>query len=273
MIDAHHHFLDPARRTYPWLGPALAALRRRFGPEDLRPLLQAAGVERTIVVQTVSSLDETVELLATAAATDFVAGVVGWVDLRDPGVGATLVGLRRAPGGEYLVGIRHQVHDETDPDWLLDGDVQQGLAAAGEAGLVYDLLVRTRELPAALVTVRRHPGLRFVVDHLAKPRIAAGPRDPEWEAALAPLAEQPNVCCKLSGMVTEADWRSWRAADIEPYLERAVGWFGADRCLFGSDWPVCTLAAGYGAVVELVRGLGAGVMGVNAASVYRLPLS
>ena len=273
VVDAHHHFWDPSRHDYPWMGDELAAIRRHFGPEDLAPLLAAAGVDRTILVQTISSLDETREFLATAAGTDFVAGVIGWVDLIEPSVGDTLAELRTGAGGKFLVGIRHQVHDEPDPRWLLRDDVQRGIEAVGEAGLVYDLLVKTRELPAAVELARSFPDLRFVVDHIAKPRIAAGPRDPDWEQAMAPLAGCPNVYCKLSGMVTEARWTDWTPGDLLPYVTRVLEWFGAERCMFGSDWPVCLLASDYARVLSTMRtilGDDGDVFGATATRVYRL---
>jgi L-fuconolactonase len=257
---------------YPWLeNPALAPLRRDFTPEDLRPLLKQCGVDRTIVVQARSSLEETHELLQIAATTDYVVGVVGWVNLRDPEVGRVLDELRALPEGSYLVGIRHQVHDEPDPDWLLLPEVARGLAALEERGLVYDLLVRTRELPAALACVQNFPGLRFVLDHLAKPNIAQGQWD-DWLRALEPLAAQPNVWVKLSGLVTEAHWKDWRPEDLAPYIHRALELFGTARCMFGSDWPVCTLAAGYAEVKEaleqVIGRFDEGIMGKNAMDVY-----
>jgi L-fuconolactonase len=278
MVDSHHHFWDPARRKYPWMRDDLAAIRRRFGPEDLRPLLSANGADRTVLVQTISSVDETREFLVTAHDTDFIAGVVGWVDLTDPSVGATLAQLRSGPGGAELVAIRHQVHDETDARWLLRDDVRRGIRAVGDAGLAYDFLVRTRELPAALDVARGFPDMRFVIDHLAKPRIGAGPRDLEWEDAMAPFARCENVSCKLSGLVTEAGWTTWRPADLEPYIRRALDWFGPARCMFGSDWPVCLLAATYAQVVDAMRHALAdlgdseaeAVWGGNATRVYRL---
>jgi L-fuconolactonase len=235
-------------------------------------------VERTILVQTRSSLAETRQFLAAAATTDFIAGVVGWVDLTDSNLARVLAEIQDWPGGRLLVGVRHQVHDEPDPGWLLQPSVQRGIAAVGEAGLAYDLLVRARELPAAWATARRNPDVRFVVDHLAKPRIAAGPTDAVWEAALAPLAALPNVYCKLSGMVTEADWREWRPEDLAPYVARVLDWFGPDRCMFGSDWPVCLLAARYGQVLaaleETLTGVDdasmARVLGGTAEEFYRL---
>jgi L-fuconolactonase len=274
VVDSHHHLWDPAHREYPWMGgDELAPIRRRFDAGDLKPLLDANGVDRTVVVQTVSSLEETREFLQAAAENEFIGGVVGWVDLTDRSVAKTLAELKRSEGGAFLVGIRHQVHDEPDPEWLLREDVQRGIAAVGEAGLVYDVLVRTRELPAGLETVQRHPGMRFVVDHAAKPRIAAGAWDAAWERALAPMADHPNVTCKLSGLVTEADWKAWTPEQLEPYVSKVLEWFGPERCMFGSDWPVCLLAASYREVVEAMQSLvgdDANVFGETATRVYGL---
>jgi L-fuconolactonase len=272
IVDAHHHFWDPARADYPWMTDDLAAIRRPFGPADLAPLVRDAGVAGTVLVQARMDLDETRELLETAASTDFVLGVVGWVDLTDPDLAAVLHDLEHPK----LVGIRHQVHDEPDPTWLLRPDVRRGLRAVAKAGLVYDLLVRTRELPAALATARALPELALVVDHLAKPPIASGDTA-AWAQALAPLAALPNVSCKLSGLVTEADWDSWRPDELVPYFRRALDWFGAERCLFGSDWPVCLLAAPYAEVLALTRDMlrpeeRNAVLGGTAGRVYGLPL-
>jgi L-fuconolactonase len=221
-------------------------------------------------VQTVSSVEETREFLEAAATNDFIGGVVGWVDLTSPIVADTLASLV----SDLLVGIRHQVHDEPDPRWLLRDDVQRGIAAVGEAGLVYDLLVRTRELPAALETVRRHRGMSFVIDHAAKPRIGASSWDSDWENELARFRDEPNVACKLSGLVTEADWKSWTPEQLEPYVRRCLDWFGRDRCIFGSDWPVCLLAATYERVMDVLQrivGLDESVFGNTARRVYGLP--
>jgi L-fuconolactonase len=273
VVDAHHHLWDPAHRDYPWMGDELTAIRRRFDAADLMPLLDANGIDRTVVVQTVSSVEETREFLHAAAENEFIGGVVGWVDLTDRSVAKSIAALKRSEGGTFLAGIRHQVHDEPDPEWLLREEVQRGIAAVGEAGLVYDVLVRTRELPAALETVKRHPGMRFVIDHAAKPRIAAGAWDEAWEKALAPLADHPNVTCKLSGLVTEADWKAWTPEQLEPYVNRVLSWFGPERCLFGSDWPVCLLAAPYSEVVEAMRSIvddDPNVFGGTAMRVYGL---
>ncbi len=277
VVDAHQHFWDPARAAYPWMTDELVAIRRRFAPEDLRPLLRAAGVDRTILVQTRSSLAETREFLALADEHEFVAGVVGWIDLTAPEVAGVLADLRGGPGGAKLVGIRHQVHDEPDERWLLRPDVRRGLRAVADAGLAYDLLVRTRELPAALETAREFADLRFVVDHIAKPPIRSGAIR-EWAARLEPAASLPNVHCKLSGMVTEADWSAWRVEHLVPYVRRVLDWFGAGRCMFGSDWPVCLLAASYAGVLEASRQALEGVaatdreriFGANAVEFYRL---
>jgi L-fuconolactonase len=253
VVDAHHHFWDTARRDYYWMSNELAAIRKPFGPEDLGPLLAASGVDRTIVVQTLPSLEETRDFLTVAEATDFVAGVVGWVDLTDPSVSSVIAELRAGPGGQHLVGVRHQVHDEPDEGWLLQKEVQRGIETVGESGLVYDLLVRTRELPAALEVVRRLPQVRFVIDHIAKPRIASGPVDGEWERAMAPFGDCANVACKLSGMITEASWTAWTPDDLKPYVVKALEWFGPERCMFGSDWPVCLMAGSYMEVVDALR--------------------
>jgi L-fuconolactonase len=277
VVDAHHHLWDPARADYPWMTDELAAIRRRFAASDLLPLLDAAGVDATVLVQTRSSSAESREFLATAAATTRIAGVVAWTDLTSPAVDDDLAALREAPGGERLVGIRHQVHDEPDPEWLLRPDVQRGLVAVEAAGLVYDLLVRARELPAAFEAAQVLPGLRFVIDHLAKPSIRERAMSP-WSERLGLFSTLPNVACKLSGLVTEADWAAWTIADLEPYVDRALDVFGPERLLFGSDWPVSLLAAPYGRVVESARSLIAGlseteraaVLGGTAVEVYRL---
>jgi L-fuconolactonase len=276
-IDAHHHFWDPARADYPWLTPDLAAIDRAFGPDDLAPLLDESRIGRTVVVQARASLDETRELLATAAGSAFVAGVVGWVDLTDPAVATTLDALRAGPGGERLVGFRHQVHDEPDPEWLLRADVRRGLRAVAEAGLAYDLLIRPRELPAALEIVRSLPDLLFVIDHLAKPPIRDGGLEP-WASLIRSFGPLDNASCKISGLVTEADWGTWQLDDLRPYVDHALEVFTPARLMFGSDWPVCLLAASYERVVEGARTLTAGlgedeqrlIFGGTAARLYRL---
>jgi L-fuconolactonase len=276
-VDSHHHFWDPARADYPWMTDELAPIRRAYGPDDLRPLLAAAGVDRSILVQTRSSSAETAEFLAIAASEPFVAGVVGWLDLTGPDPAEEIAALRALPGGDRLVGIRHQVHDEPDPEWLARSDVRHGIRAVTDAGLVYDLLVRSRELPAALDVARSGPDGRFVVDHIAKPAIASGEIEP-WASLVRPFRELENVACKISGMVTEASWASWQTRDLRPYVDLVLETFGPRRVLFGSDWPVCLLAASYERVVatarELLEALSGSerdaAFGTNAIEVYRL---
>jgi L-fuconolactonase len=277
IVDAHHHFWDPARATYPWLTDELAAIRRAFGPAELAPLLAAANVDATVLVQTRSSLAETRAFLAIAGTSPFVRGVVGWVDLTDDAVGETIAELRAGPGGERLVAIRHQVQDEPDPTWLDRPDVRRGIRAVGAAGLPYELLVRARELPAARRLVADEPDVRFVVDHLAKPAIRAG-TDPAWDAGVLALEGLPNLWWKLSGLVTEADWTAWQLADLEPFVDRVLEVARPGGLLFGSDWPVCLLAADYGTVVATAGALTAklspaeraAVMGGTASSLYGL---
>ena len=253
-IDAHHHFWDPTRNDYPWMTDQLAAIRRPFGSRDLAPKLAAASVDRTVLVQTRSSVDETREFLATAAQCGFVAGVVGWVDLTSDAVADDIAALQSARGGDRLVGVRHQVHDEPDAEWLARTDVRRGLRAVAAAGVAYDLLVRSRELPAATALARAMPDVRFVLDHAAKPRIAVRERHP-WAGLVEQIAQLPNVACKLSGLVTEADWANWTADDLRPYADHVLSVFGPSRVMFGSDWPVCLLAADYERVVATAREL------------------
>ncbi|WP_027542340.1 amidohydrolase [Bradyrhizobium sp. WSM2254] len=280
IIDAHQHFWDPARADYPWMdAPELAPIRRAFGPADLAPLLNANGIGASIVVQCRSALEETEEFLRIAHATPFVVGVVGWVDLTDATLGDTLDRLRAGPGGDKLVGIRHQVHDEADPDWLLREDVQRGLTVLFATDLTYDFLVRTRELPAAIATAQAFPNARFVLDHAAKPPIASG-GSAEWADRIKALAACGNVWCKISGLATEAKWHDWDAERLFPFVQHAANCFGEDRLIFGSDWPVCLLAGSYseikGALEACLAKLGSSVrekaFGVNAKAAYRLAI-
>ncbi|WP_316213495.1 MULTISPECIES: amidohydrolase family protein [unclassified Bradyrhizobium] len=279
-IDAHQHFWDPESADYPWMqGDAMAPIRRPFGPTDLAPLLDADGIDASILVQTRSSVAETEELLGIADATPFVAGVVGWVDLTDPAVGDTIDRLRTLRGGRKLIGIRHQVHDEPDANWLCRADVQRGIEAVIRRDLAYDFLVRTRELPAATATARAFPQGRFVLDHCAKPPIAAG-FDQIWAGQLAELAACTNAWCKISGLATEAAWEAWDAERLYPYIAHAARCFGEDRLIFGSDWPVCLLAGDYGtikrALERCLARLGPSfrdkAFGPNAKAAYRLSL-
>ncbi|MFB9476557.1 amidohydrolase family protein [Nonomuraea salmonea] len=262
-IDAHHHVWDLAARPHTWLDPEpMAPVRRTYTLDDLAGHAAAAGVTRTVLVQVLPDLDETREFLALAAASELVAGVVGWIDLTAPGVADTLAAL--PPG---LVGVRHGVQSEPDPAWLDRPDVRRGLAGVAAAGLAYDLLTLPHQLPSAIRTVAALPQLTFVLDHLSKPPIASGELEP-WRGHIRELAAYPNVFCKLSGMVTEAENTSWRVSDLRPYAETVLEAFGPERVMFGSDWPVCLLAARYDQVVAAADELCAGLSEDERAAVF-----
>jgi L-fuconolactonase len=247
-IDAHQHFWKYDAREYDWIGAGMEVLRRDFLPQDLEPQLRRAGFQGSIAVQVRQSLEETRWLLELAERNPFVLGVVGWVDLLSPEAAAQLDGFRGAP---KLVGVRHIVQSEPDERFLLRKAFLRGISLLEDRGLSYDILIYPRHLTAATELVARFPGVRFVLDHAAKPEIRKGEiRD--WGADLRGLASRPNVVCKLSGLVTEADWKTWTPEGVRPYLDVAWEAFGPDRLLIGSDWPVCTLAADYGRTMGLV---------------------
>lgn len=268
IVDAHHHVWDLSVRDQDWIkGPELQPLRRNFGVGDLAPEARAAGVGRTVLVQTITVPQETPEFLALAAEHELIAGVVGWTDLTRPDIADELSRLRELPGGRYLKGIRHQVQGEADPEWLLRADVRRGLAAVAEAGLVYDLVVLPHQLPACVEAATDLPGLTFVLDHSGKPPIASGSREP-WTRDVRALAALPNTVCKLSGLVTEADLADWTVTDLRPYADAVLEAFGPGRLMFGSDWPVCTLAATYGEVLEAAAELTATLSDAERTQVF-----
>jgi L-fuconolactonase len=253
VVDAHLHFWDSSRRNVDWLlGARFDLIRKPFMPVDLLPLLAPAGVDCTVLVQTLPSVSETREFLHIAATTQFVAGVVGWVDLTDPAVAETLAELQSRQDGKWLVGIRHAVQDEQDAEWLLRPDVQRGLAAVRDAGLAYDFLVRPRELPAALATARAFPDMRFVIDQIARPPVASDEIE-AWAGLLQPFRELSNVAIKLSGMITEAGWTGWMPEQLRPYVKIALDIFGTDRSMYGSEWPVSLLGGNYGVVKQALE--------------------
>jgi L-fuconolactonase len=274
VIDAHQHFWDVNRFAYPWMTGAREALRCNYLPQHLRPLLAGAGVSRTVVVQAHPSVAESRWLLDLSEGCDFVAGVVGWVDFFQPGFQTALDELQSRP---KFKGIRHLIEAEPDERWMVRPEVLAGLRELERRGIPYDLLVLPRHLKYVPVVREHCPSLKLIVDHLAKPPIASGAFD-EWARDLAAVAALPNVWCKLSGMITEANWKSWRADDLRPYVRHAAACFGSDRLVFGSDWPVCTLAGSYQQVVRALRDcLGsispqqaANIWGGNAANFYGL---
>jgi L-fuconolactonase len=259
IVDAHHHLWDLGVRDQDWItGTALAPLRRDFLLGDYQSVADVNGIAASVVVQTVTVPGETPELLALAGASDLIAGVVGWTDLTAPDIADRIAALKERPGGGKLVGLRHQVQSEPDPDWLIRPDVLRGLGAIARAGLVYDLVITAGQLGASARAAAAVPDLVFVLDHLGKPPIAAGHTEP-WAQDLRGLAALPNAVAKLSGLVTEADWRRWQVANLRPYAELALDAFGPARMMFGSDWPVCTLAATYPDVLAAARDLTAGL--------------
>jgi len=272
IVDAHQHFWHYNPREYDWIDDRMEVLRRDFMPADLAPHMEQAGVDATIAVQTRQTTEETDWLLRLADAHPFIAGVVGWVDLRADDVEASLAQFRDRA---RLAGIRHIVQSEPDDRFLLDPAFGRGIAALGQAGLPYDILIYPRHLPVAAEFISRFPSQTFVLDHLAKPDIRSGAIG-EWARDLRRLAGAPNLWCKLSGLVTEADWRTWTPEQVHPYLDVAFDCFGPGRLIAGSDWPVCTVAAGYSRTMALVRDyLGsftsaerALVLGRNAGIVY-----
>ena len=268
IVDAHHHLWDLGARDQDWItGPALAPLRRDFLFGDYHSVADVNGVAASVVVQTVTVPGETPELLELAGVSDLLAGVVGWTDLTAPDIADRIAALTEMPGGAKLVGLRHQVQSEPDPDWLTRPDVLRGLGAIARAGLVYDLVIRAGQLGASARAAAAVPDLVFVLDHLGKPPIAAGHTEP-WAQDLRGLAALPNTVAKLSGLVTEANWRHWKVADLRPYAEVALDAFGPARMMFGSDWPVCTLAASYPDVLAAARDLTAGLSSAEREAVF-----
>jgi L-fuconolactonase len=274
IIDSHHHFWRVDRGDYQWM-PDGGVLRRDYLPEDLRPLLRRAGVDRTVLVQAAQTEAETHFLLDLAAETDFVAGVVGWLDFEDERFGDKLERLRRR---SKFVGLRPMLQDIADDAYILRPRVMDNLRRVEALDLPFDILTYPRQLPHVLAALDQLPRLRAVVDHISKPLIAAG-RLAGWAEDMAAVATHRNVSCKLSGMVTEADQANWKPADLAPYVRHVFAAFGEDRVLFGSDWPVCLLAASYAEALNALRtildpaltsdGMGK-LFGGNAIAFYRL---
>ena len=274
VIDAHHHLWNYDTEDYAWIGPEMNVLRRDFMPADLHIEMQQAGVDGAIAVQARQTLQETEWLLSLAAPNDFMRGVVGWAPLIDAAVSDDLQRLAAQP---KLKGIRHVLQDEPDDFYMLRNDFNAGITQLRRFNLVYDVLIFDRHLPQTIQFVDRHPDQVFVIDHIAKPRIREGLLSP-WRENLKELARRSHCFCKLSGVLTEADWQNWRPEGIHPYLDAALDAFGPNRCLFGTDWPVLLLADSYAGWVATVKNFvsrlssteQARVLGGTAAEVYRL---
>lgn len=276
-IDAHQHFWKLARGDYRWLGPELTPLYRDFGPADLAPLRARHGIDGSVLVQAADSVAETEYMLALAAQDPTILGVVGWVDFEAKDVADTLERLARNP---KLVGVRPMLQDIPDVRWMLRDNLAPAFAALVELNLAFDALVKPPHLPHLVRLVDRHPDLRIVVDHGAKPTISAGERWPAraaWSADLRRLAAHPRLHCKLSGLVTEAS-RDWSDADLAPFAHELVEIFTPQRTMWGSDWPVVDLAGGYSRWYESAHALFAGLhagerralFGATAAEFYGL---
>ncbi|WP_406468189.1 amidohydrolase family protein [Streptomyces sp. NBC_01594] len=282
LIDAHHHLWDLNQRPQPWLDdPALATIRRTFTPDDLRTtatqLIAGCRLHSTVAVQCVPDVPETEDLLALAEWEPLIGAVVGWADLTSPGIGDLLDGLLAGPGGTYLRSLRHLVQGETDSGWLQRPDVERGLAAVRDRGLCYDVLVRSHQLDQAIRLAERFPDLPQVLDHAGKPPIADGELA-DWKRQLCLLAAHPQVVCKVSGLITEADHEKWTVDGIRPVWDVLLSAFGPDRLMFGSDWPVANLAGGWNrwaaTVDELLDGCSAyetsAILAGTATTFYHL---
>ena len=272
-IDAHQHFWIYNQREYGWIDESMSSIRRDFLPADLKPELENNGFHGSVLVQARQSLEETRWLLELAEKNPFILGVVGWVDLRSPQLRAELESFAKDP---KLVGIRHIVQSEPD-DFLLQPNFLRGISMLEEFDLAYDILIYTKHLPITAEFVEHFPRQRFVLDHLAKPPIKSGTVD-VWARGMRELASFPNVFAKVSGLVTEADWGSWKAEDVRPYLDVAFECFGPNRLMIGSDWPVCKVAGSYTRIMTLVKEYLSdrteeereAVLGGNAAKLWRL---
>ena len=274
FIDSHQHFWRYDAREYGWIDDSMKSLRRDFMPEDLEPELERNGFHGCVAVQARQNLAETRWLLELAGSHPFIKGVVGWVDLRSPELRLQLESLC---GNPKLAGIRHIVQSEPDNRFLMQSDFLSGIAVLQEFNLTYDILIYPRHLSVAAEFVAQFERQRFVLNHLAKPDIR-GRELATWSRSIRELAKFPNVYCKLSGLVTEADWDKWAEEDFAPYLDVAFECFGASRLMIGSDWPVCTVAGSYSRVLDVVKNYLAkvpleareAVLGKTAGEVYRL---
>jgi L-fuconolactonase len=273
-IDAHHHFWRYDAEEFAWIDDSLSLLRRDFLPEDLEREIRPAGIDGVVSVQARQTLDETNWLLQLAVEYEFIKGVVGWLPLADTKIREHLAELACH---DKLKAVRHVIQAEAEDEFILRKDFNRGVAILKEFELAYDILIYERHLPYAIEFVDRHPEQVFVLDHIAKPRIKGG-LIKNWATHLGRLAQRPNVYCKISGMVTEADFKTWTVEQLKPYWDIVLTAFGLDRIMFGSDWPVCTVASGYAQWYETVSLLAeqlspteqGNLFGSTACKVYRL---
>ena len=277
IVDSHQHFWDRSMSGFDhsWQeSESLTKICRNFLPNDLEPNIQQVGVNKTVFVQTQHNVEENRWVLKLAEEHDWIAGMVGWVDLASEQCESQIEEFKDHP---KFVGVRHVVQDEPDDDFIIRDDVSRGLGLLEKHDVAYDLLFYVKHLKHAPTVANRFPNLRLVIDHLSKPEIKDGHID-QWAKDLRAAAQCPNVHCKLSGMITEADWEHWKSEDLKPYVEVALEAFGVERCMYGSDWPVCELAGSYrdvfNALTDCIGGLSeseqARILGTNAIDFYRL---
>ena len=275
IIDSHHHFWKFNPSEYGWIDEPMKILQRDFLPQDLKPVLKQEGFDGCIAVQARQSLDETHWLIHLANENSWIKGVVGWVDLCSPDIEKQLAELSQ---NKKLVGVRHVIHDEADDLFMLRDEFRNGIRCLGKHGLTYDLLLFPKHLKIAAGLVAEFPNQPFVIDHISKPLIRKGILDP-WKTDIQSIARFPNVWCKLSGMVTEADPNNWNQQTFIPYLDIVFSAFGPDRLMIGSDWPVCQLGGSYSEITGIVRtylekyddSIKSGIMGENCLIFYKPP--
>ena len=277
-IDSHHHIWDLSIRDQEWItGEAMQPIRRNFVISDLKDAIKSSRIDRTILVQTVTDYAETPELLKIAQSEQLVGAVVGWLTIDAPDAIEHLHRYLDLPGAEYLKGIRDIAQDHPDPNYLAKPETISNVRKLGKLGITFDLLTKTPELRAAIELVRACPDVQFVMDHISKPYIAKKEIEP-WKTLMSELATFPNVLCKVSGLVTEANWKDWKVKDFKPYVDHVIEIFTPQRLMFGSDWPVANLGGTYAEVVELAEALTSGFSPSEsesfwhktAASAYRI---
>lgn len=275
-IDTHQHFWNLNKVEYPWLTPSAGVIYRTFAPAELAPQLKAAGIDKTVLVQSANNTEDTISMLTQSEDYDWIGAVVGWVPLLRPD--QTRVYLQRYSGHPKFRGMRHLIHNEADPDWIIQDGVIEGLKVLAEFNMVFEFVaVYPNHLKHAPLLCERLPNLTIVIDHLAKPPIKDKQMG-DWAAQMAAAASFPNVYAKVSGLNTAADYATWSAADLKPYIDFVIEKFGADRLMFGSDWPVCTLAGDYARVWAETNTALAGqsqgeidaILGGTAQRVYRV---
>lgn len=275
-IDTHQHFWNLAKVEYPWLKPEFGPLYRTYEPPELAPQLRDAGIEKTVLVQSANSAEDTVAMLTQADSYEWIGAVVGWVPLLDPE--ETRRQLERYTRHPKFRGVRHLIHDELDPDWVVQERVIEGLKVLAAFGVPYEVVaIYPKHLGHVPTLAEKVPGLTLVIDHLAKPPIKEGKLE-GWAAMMKAAAAYPQVHAKVSGLNTAADWNSWSAADLRPCIDTSLELFGAGRLMFGSDWPVCVLAGDYArvwaetnkAIIGYTQADRDALLGGTAQRVYRL---